>query len=157
MQIGEVAERTGLSLRTIRYYEEVGLVTPSARTRGGFRVYSETDTTRLELIKRMKSLEFTLEETRLLLTVLSGLAAEPTPAERRDLVDRLTTWCQEIDWRCALLRERLQIAEGLATGLDRKLSAWTRSPQASTPGRPPAGSAGPSGSSDEAEYERGSR
>ncbi|HEX5770632.1 MAG TPA: MerR family DNA-binding transcriptional regulator, partial [Nocardioidaceae bacterium] len=36
MQIGEVAEQTGLSLRTIRYYEEVGLVTPSARTSGGF-------------------------------------------------------------------------------------------------------------------------
>ena len=43
MQIGEVAERTNLSLRTIRYYEEVDLVPPSARTPGGFRLYTEAD------------------------------------------------------------------------------------------------------------------
>lgn len=154
MQIGEVAERTGLSLRTIRYYEEVGLVTPSARTRGGFRVYSETDAARLELVKRMKSLEFTLEETRLLFAVLSGLAARPTPQERRELVDRLTTWCQEIDWRCALLRERLQIAEGLATSLDRELSARTGTAQASATKGRLAASAWPAEWTGEAEYER---
>ncbi|TDE21350.1 MerR family transcriptional regulator [Actinomadura sp. 6K520] len=157
MQIGEVAERTGLSLRTIRYYEEVGLVTPSARTRGGFRVYNEADAARLELIKRMKSLEFTLEETRLLLTVLSGLAADPAPQERRELVDRLSTWCTEIDWRCALLRERLQIAEGLATNLDRELSDRAGSERASAPENPAAASGSPAGWTGEAEYERGRR
>lgn len=49
MQIGEVADRTGLSLRTLRYYEEVGQVRPSTRTSGGFRLYSETDVARLLL------------------------------------------------------------------------------------------------------------
>ena len=43
MQIGEVAARTELSLRTIRHYEETGLVIPSARSQGGFRLYTETD------------------------------------------------------------------------------------------------------------------
>lgn len=43
MQIGEVAERIGLSLRTIRYYEEVGLVVPSVRSQGGFRLYTEPE------------------------------------------------------------------------------------------------------------------
>ncbi len=56
MQIGEVAERTGLSLRTIRYYGEVGLVVPSARSKGGFRLYTESDVARLLLIKQMKPL-----------------------------------------------------------------------------------------------------
>ncbi|MGP4025792.1 MerR family transcriptional regulator [Actinomadura sp. 3N407] len=154
MQIGEVAERTGLSLRTIRYYEEVGLVTPSARTRGGFRVYTEADAGRLELVKRMKSLEFTLEETRLLFAVLGGLAGEPAPRERRRLVDELTTWCREIDWRCALLRERLQIAEGLATGLDRELATRTGSPDASAS---PHASAMSTRWVGEAEYETGPR
>ena len=60
MQIGEVAEQVGLSLRTIRYYEEVGLVTPSSRTSGGFRLYTETEVARLRLVKRMKPLEFSL-------------------------------------------------------------------------------------------------
>jgi DNA-binding transcriptional MerR regulator len=91
MQIGEVAERTGLSLRTIRYYEEVGLVTPSARTPGGFRVYTTADAERLELVKRMKSLEFTLEETRLLLTLLSLLGGDLPGDERRRRLEELAT------------------------------------------------------------------
>jgi phage terminase Nu1 subunit (DNA packaging protein) len=43
MQIGEIAARTELSLRTIRHYEETGLVIPSARSQGGFRLYTEND------------------------------------------------------------------------------------------------------------------
>jgi DNA-binding transcriptional MerR regulator len=43
MQIGEAAERVGLSLRTIRHWDEVGLVVPSARSNGGFRLYTEAD------------------------------------------------------------------------------------------------------------------
>ena len=73
MQIGEVANRTGLSLRTIRYYEEMGLVVPSARTTGGFRLYTESDVARLMLIKRMKPLEFSLEEMSELLGTLDAL------------------------------------------------------------------------------------
>jgi DNA-binding transcriptional MerR regulator len=122
MQIGEVAERTGLSLRTIRYYEEVGLVTPSARTPGGFRVYTTADAERLELVKRMKSLEFTLEETRLLLTLLSLLGGDLPGDERRRRLEELATWCTEVDWRCGLMRERLQIAEGLGSSLDREIA-----------------------------------
>ena len=64
MQIGDVAEQTGLSLRTIRYYEEAGLVTPSTRTTGGFRLYTEADADRFDLIKRMKPLGFSIEEMR---------------------------------------------------------------------------------------------
>ncbi|QKW36941.1 MerR family DNA-binding transcriptional regulator [Actinomadura sp. NAK00032] len=52
MQTGEAAERTGVSLRTIRYCGEVGLKTPSARTRGGFRAHTGTGVARAELVKR---------------------------------------------------------------------------------------------------------
>ena len=62
MKIGEVAERTGLSLRTIRHYDETGLVVPSARTVGGFRMYTEVEVARLLVIKRMKPLGYSLEE-----------------------------------------------------------------------------------------------
>lgn len=51
MKIGEVAERTGLSLRTIRHYDECGLVVPSERSQGGFRMYVEGDIARLLVIK----------------------------------------------------------------------------------------------------------
>ena len=72
MHIGELAERTGLSLRTIRHYDEVGLLEPTGRTVGGFRLYTHDDFTRLMVIRRMKPLGFTLEEmTELRLVVLN--------------------------------------------------------------------------------------
>ncbi|GAA1476534.1 MerR family transcriptional regulator [Nocardioides aestuarii] len=62
MHIGEVAERTELSLRSLRHWDEVGLLRPSARTEGGFRLYTEQDVEKILLIRRMKPLGFTLEE-----------------------------------------------------------------------------------------------
>jgi DNA-binding transcriptional MerR regulator len=72
MHIGELAERTGLSLRTIRHYDEVGLLPATARTDGGFRVYSEDDFERLMVIKQMKPLGFSLEEMAEILGILSA-------------------------------------------------------------------------------------
>ncbi len=122
VQIGEVAERTSLSLRTIRYYEEVGLVTPSGRTAGGFRLYSENDVARLLLVRRMKPLDFTLDEMRDVLSVLDGLdAAEPASEERAALVDRLKMYREAADQRVAALRDQLDVAEGFATDLRREI------------------------------------
>lgn len=83
MHIGELAERTGLSLRTIRHYDDVGILPAASRTGGGFRVYTEADVERLLLIRRMKPLGFTLEEMQALLDVTDGLDAE-TDAGRRE-------------------------------------------------------------------------
>lgn len=74
VHIGEVVTRTGLSHRTIRYYEEMGLLTPSARTEGGFRLYDEAGIDRLLLIKPMKPLGFSVEAMRQLLDALDTLA-----------------------------------------------------------------------------------
>lgn len=62
--IGEVAERTSLSLRTLRHYDDIGLVNPSGRTEGGFRLYTEADVARIMLVRRMKPLGYSLEEMR---------------------------------------------------------------------------------------------
>jgi len=56
MLIGEVAERTGLTQRTLRYYEEIGLLPLAPRLEGGFRLYSEADVQRLEHIRELKQL-----------------------------------------------------------------------------------------------------
>ncbi|GGU18033.1 MerR family transcriptional regulator [Streptomyces violascens] len=91
MQIGEVAARTELSLRTIRHYEETGLVVPSARSQGGFRLYTQSDVARLMVIRRMKLLGFTLEQMRDLLGATDRLDAdgELPKAERAVLVERV--------------------------------------------------------------------
>ncbi|QNN54248.1 MerR family transcriptional regulator [Nocardioides mesophilus] len=127
MQIGEVAERTQLSLRTIRYYEEVGLVPPSARTTGGFRLYTETDVARLMLIRRMKPLDFTLEEMRAVLEVLDRLELTELPGEERaGLLDRLEMFREDADARVTGLRRQLETAEGFAADLRRELTRQKR-------------------------------
>ena len=55
-QIGEAADRSGLTQRTLRYYEEKGLLRAPSRMEGGFRLYSEEDIERLERIKELKDL-----------------------------------------------------------------------------------------------------
>lgn len=115
IQIGQVAERTGLSLRTIRFYEENGLVIPTARSEGGFRLYSEADVARLDVVKRMKPLGFTLEEMQELLTLLHDL--EHAKTGRTQLEDRLRMFHEAATSRVTALREQLAVAEGFAGNL----------------------------------------
>jgi DNA-binding transcriptional MerR regulator len=126
MQIGEVAERIGLSLRTIRYYEEVGLIAPSARSQGGFRLYTEHDASRLQLVKDMKPLGFSLDEMRDLLGVLDqldGMAeSNPTPSEQDALLERLAMFRITAEARTDALRAQLRIAESFAGKLRRRLA-----------------------------------
>jgi DNA-binding transcriptional MerR regulator len=56
LQIGEVAERTGVTQRTLRFYEEKGLLRPPSRMDGGFRLYSEDDVRRVQQIRKLQDL-----------------------------------------------------------------------------------------------------
>lgn len=123
MQIGEVAERTGLSLRTIRYYGEVDLVTPSSRTEGGFRLFTERDVERLELVKQMKPLDFTVEEMREVLSVLDRLAAaDLSDDERHELLEALARVRTTADERRTKLRAKVRAAESFVARLDAAVS-----------------------------------
>ncbi|WP_030272817.1 MULTISPECIES: MerR family transcriptional regulator [Micromonospora] len=116
MQIGEAAERVGLSIRTIRHYEEAGLIVPSARSDGGFRLYTEPDLDRLAVVKRMKPLGFTLDEMRDLLAVLDALDTA-TGVDRAALLDRLDMFHTAATTRVIALRDQLAMAEGFARAL----------------------------------------
>jgi len=119
LQIGEVAEATGLSVRTIRWYGEVGLVEPSERSKGGFRLYTEADVDRLQLVKRMKPLDFTLEEMGDLLGVVDALeAADADQAER--LLDRLGLYAEAVQDRLRRLEEQVETARRFADDLARQ-------------------------------------
>ena len=61
-RIGELASRVGLTERTIRYYEELGLLESVKRLDGGVRVYTDDDVRRLRFIKKLKTLGLTLQE-----------------------------------------------------------------------------------------------
>ncbi|MFE1247526.1 MerR family transcriptional regulator [Streptomyces sp. NPDC058735] len=129
MQIGEVAARTELSLRTIRHYEDTGLVIPSARSQGGFRLYTEADVARLMVIRRMKPLGFSLDEMRALLDATDRLDAGEAlpPAEREQLLERIRGFEQAAQQRVQDLRTKLARAEEFAATLAERL-----------PGTPPS-------------------
>lgn len=123
VQIGDVADRTGLSLRTIRHYEEVGLLPQSPRSGGGFRLYGEDAVSKLLLIKRMKPLDFSLEEMRDLIEVRDRLASPRlSPKTRSSLTARLAAYQALVEHKLTSLRERVESAEAFADQLRDELS-----------------------------------
>lgn len=126
LQIGDVAERTGLSLRTVRHYEDVGLLPPAERSPGGFRLYTDATVERLLVVKQMKPLEFTLDEMRELLDVLDEVAAGPPTARRDPVQATLAGYRAEVERRTARLQERLDGAHALHRALDDRLAGLPR-------------------------------
>lgn len=122
-QIGEVAERVGLSLRTVRYYEEVELATPSARTEGGFRLYSEEDVQRLLVVKGMKPLGLTLEEMLELVELLedSAHAEQLKESALRDLHKGLAEHAERGDKRLERIERDLRQARELRIHIAERL------------------------------------
>ena len=68
MKIGDAAEQSGLPVKTVRYYDEIQLVSPG-REESGYRAYSESDVHRLQFVSRSRSLGFSLEDCRHLLSL----------------------------------------------------------------------------------------
>jgi MerR family transcriptional regulator, copper efflux regulator len=64
MRIGELAEQAGISTKAIRYYEQIGILTPPARTATGYRTYDETALGRLRFVRAAQALGLTLGEIR---------------------------------------------------------------------------------------------
>ncbi|MEM1383679.1 MAG: Cu(I)-responsive transcriptional regulator [Pseudomonadota bacterium] len=69
MNIGTAAKAAGLPIKTVRYYADIGLVTPSGRTDSGYRRYTETELSKLIFARRSRSFGFTIDETRELLSL----------------------------------------------------------------------------------------
>ena len=69
LQIGQVAQRTGLSVDAIRFYEKSGLLARPARTQGGYRLYEEREVADLEFIQKAQQLGFSLNEIRELFSI----------------------------------------------------------------------------------------
>jgi DNA-binding transcriptional MerR regulator len=124
LQIGELADRVGLSLRTVRYYEEMGLVTPERRTDGGFRLFTQTHVDRLLMIKRMKPIGFSIQEMGQVLDArdtLQDTAADA--AARADARGRLAEFAQLADARYRKTAARLEQSADLPRILDAESTA----------------------------------
>ena len=116
-QIGEVTERVGLSMRTVRYYEEVGLVVPSDRTSGGFRLYTDADIERLTMARELKPLGFSLDEVREILDLIE--AREAGHDLDHDQTAKLAAYTTEATNRYQRLRDRVAAADRIARRMRR--------------------------------------
>jgi MerR family transcriptional regulator, repressor of the yfmOP operon len=113
--IGRAAQACGVSERALRYYEQIGLLTPSGRTPGGLRRYSEGDVARVRRIRELQAhLGFNLDEIRVILDNDDRLAA--VRAEYRSTRTGIAR-------RRELLREVLAIHQTMATTVDTKMAA----------------------------------
>ena len=98
MNIGDASERSGLPSKTIRYYEDIQLLKP-ARSGNGYRDYSDEDIHRLRFLQRSRSLGFSVEECRQLLSLYGDKARES--ADVKAIAEAKLT---EIDRKIAELR-----------------------------------------------------
>lgn len=64
LRVGELAKRTGLSVRALHHYDQIGLLSPARRTEAGYRLYGEAEIARLQQIMSLRQLGFSLEEIR---------------------------------------------------------------------------------------------
>jgi MerR family transcriptional regulator, repressor of the yfmOP operon len=126
LRIGEVAELTGTTARTIRYYEEIGLLDSAPeRTQGKHRVYTQADVDRVREIIRLRDLlGLSLEQLSQLLEAESArahlrdeLAQTQDPTERKRILEELET---HISSQLELVKTRLSELTDLASELDGK-------------------------------------
>ena len=112
LNIGEVAERAGVTAPTVRYYESIGLLRKPARSGGGYRRYSEATVAELEFIKKARALGFSLEEI--------GEIVQLTRSGRRPcarVIDLARTRLADVD-------EQMRKLTAFRAQLARELARW---------------------------------
>lgn len=116
MRIGDLAKKAGTTMRTIRYYEQLGLIAPVARTKGGFRLYEEGEARKLRVIKNLQHLETPLAQVKEFFDERQHgrIASEVAPG----IVSLLQRQLEEMDGRIAQyqamqasLRETIEILQ----------------------------------------------
>lgn len=129
LQIGEVAERTGVTQRTLRFYEEKGLLKPPTRLEGGFRLYSEEDVRRVEQIKQLqKLLGFTLAEIKEMVEaqeikqqLRAGYRPEADVEERKERISRAVELTER---QHAVIRQKVDALLEMKSHLEEKLKKY---------------------------------
>ncbi len=107
-KIGELARRTGLTVRTLHHYDEIGLLSPSYRTGSGHRLYTADDITRLQMIVSLRQLGLSLRE-------VGDWLSRPDTSARGVIELHLARLREQIDAQQTLYRRLEAIAERLRT------------------------------------------
>jgi DNA-binding transcriptional MerR regulator len=129
LQIGEAAERSGVTQRTLRFYEEKGLLKPPTRMDGGFRLYSDEDIKRVEQIRGLRQLlGFTLAEIKEMVEaeeVKMQLRAEYRPeAALSQKKAQLLRAIEVTERQCDLIRQKMTALTDMASKLEERLATF---------------------------------
>ena len=134
LRIQEVAAETGLTTRAIRYYEEMGLLEPAARSEGSYRLYDASDLDRLRTIKELRdeagfslaAIGQLLEDERARERNRERFRASDDPDERRaileDARERVERQIETLETKAARLRTMIEAARERKTHLERHLA-----------------------------------
>ncbi len=131
LQIGEVAQRTGVTQRTLRFYEEKGLLRPPSRMDGGFRLYSEEDVKRVEHIRRLQDLlgisladiKEMVDADEVLRELRSQYRPESAIAEKRNQLEKATAVTEA---QFAIVKQKTEQMREMETQLTERLRLFTR-------------------------------
>ncbi len=110
MQIGDFARKAGVSVRAIRYYEELGMIRPESHSNGGFRLYGYENLKRIQVINFLKDLGLSLTEIRQIL-----LAKKPSGGDR-----------QTVEFLLRVFADKLSLVESRLENLNRMKDELTR-------------------------------
>ncbi len=110
--IGEAARLAGLNPKTIRFYEEIGLIAPTGRTTSGYRLFDDEAVSRLGFIKKAQALGFTLTEIGEILALRDGGAMPCDHVE------------SEVNRKVAAIEERIAELAHLKASLEALLERW---------------------------------
>jgi MerR family copper efflux transcriptional regulator len=120
IKIAELAGRTGFTTATLRYYEEIGLLTEPERSKSGYRLYTQSDVDRVRFIGRAKRLGLTLDEIRSLVGVWAGGECAATRRQLRGLVEsKMDAVRMQLEDAATFLRQ----LEGVHDRLDNDLAS----------------------------------
>jgi len=112
LKIGAVARRSGLSIKTIRFYSEEGLIHPIARSDGGYRLFGEEVFAELTLIRTLKAMEIPLQDVRQILE------------SRRSGVCTCASLQQRIRCKAGEIAQKIAALRDLHSELEDLLSRW---------------------------------
>lgn len=117
LKVGDLAKRCGLSVRMLHHYDAIGLLTPSARSDSGYRLYDKTDIARLHQIQALRRFGMSLAE-------VGAFLASPEASIARVVERQLQMLAQQIE-QANVLRDRLLRLQGqLARGEEPELAEW---------------------------------
>ncbi|NER51036.1 MAG: heavy metal-responsive transcriptional regulator [Symploca sp. SIO1A3] len=122
LKIGEVANQSGLPVKTIRYYEEIGLLAPATiRSTGGYRLFTNQVFNRLAFIKRSQSLGLSLSEIRDILNIYDS-GELPCGTLKQHLLNKIEVITQQIE-ALEVLKSELQ---GIVSGWQEQPPSYAR-------------------------------